>query len=125
MLEILAQAAAIQPGYRAFHNPAPCEKYNALLSSRALEDSQCNPQQHGSPFNQITDIGLVSPSERQGWTQRMRLSQNPFRNISVLDIGGANPRNQQVACCVNREMALAPIDLFAATCEEHRRGCRA
>jgi hypothetical protein len=42
------------------------------------------------------------------------LAQQWFGTITILDIGGMNVRNQEIAFRVNREMTLASIDLFAA-----------
>jgi len=121
MLEIPAQAAAaVQPGYRAFHVPPPREDGKALLVGWTLHNAEDDAEQRCCPFNEITGIGMVSPTICHTWAQVMRFSQYLFRTVTVLDVGCMNLPNQKVAFGVNHEVPLPAIDLFtAAPCHKN------
>jgi hypothetical protein len=115
MLEIPAQsAAAVQPGYCAFHNPPSREDHEALLVRRVLHNAEGDAELGRGPLHQLTHLALVSPAECYAWAQVVRLGQYLFCTITVLDIGGMNLYNEHIPFSVHDEVALAALHLFAA-----------
>src|SRR3954451_5375580 len=106
---MLAQASIIrQPGKCSLDYPTLRQELEALDVVIPFHDLQDPPTQGADPSDQLSGVTTVSPNSFQPGPrpQELRLGENQFRTVPVLDLRWVNDNGQQQPEGVDQDVPL-------------------
>ena len=111
-LVILGQTSVpSKPAERSFDDPSPGRDDEADPGD-AANDDQGQAEPNAGKQDRQAVVDAVGAHGLQPAVQRLDLAQQVRCAVGILDVGGVDDDAQQEAGGVNRDVALAPFDLF-------------
>ena len=117
MLEVLGETAvSVEPCQGSFDDPAARQKFEALCVVGALDDLDGPLADAAQGIAElVASITAIGEQVSQPGEAVDDLGEQQWRAIAILDVGGVDQGVNQIALGVGKDMALAPLDLLAAS----------
>ena len=113
LLVLLGEAApAAEPAERPLRHPAAWEEDEALGPGEAPDDDQGQPEQEAGEQGREPVVSAIGEHDLEPRVEPLQPAQQVTGTIGVLDVGGMDNDAEQQAGSVDRDVALAALDLL-------------